>query len=150
MEHAKVSVGIMIEVPAAAIMADVLAEECDFFSIGANDLIQYTTAVDRGNNNVAYLYNACESAVLRLVSQVIQSAHHHGITVGVCGEAAAFLPLVPLFAAMGLDAFSVSPPVIPDVRKKLCKFDTRNGADMLVKVQSVRNVAEVEKLLMRV
>jgi phosphotransferase system enzyme I (PtsI) len=147
-EYAEVPVGIMIEVPAAAVMADVLAGECDFFSIGTNDLIQYTVAVDRGNNYVAYLYNVCEPAVLRHVSQVIQSAHHYGITVGMCGEAAAFLPLTPVFAAMGLDAFSVSPPVIPDVRERLCKFDTKKRTDLLAKVQAARNVAEVKELLM--
>jgi phosphotransferase system enzyme I (PtsI) len=147
LEHKKVPVGIMIEVPAAAVMADVFAGECDFFSIGTNDLIQYTMAVDRGNSSVAYLYNMCEPAVLRLVAQVIQSAHRHGISAGMCGEAAAFLPLVPVFAAMGLDAFSVSPPLIPEVRERLCAFDTGTGQELLQKVLSGRSAMETEKLL---
>jgi phosphotransferase system enzyme I (PtsI) len=146
-EYGKVSVGIMIEVPAAAILADTFARECDFFSIGTNDLIQYTMAVDRGNNKVAYLYNMYEPAVLELISGIIKSAHNHGVTVGMCGEAAAFLPLVPVFAAMGLDAFSVSPPAIPEVRKEINKFDMHCSRELLEKISSGRSAVEIEKIL---
>lgn len=104
-----IEIGIMIEVPSAAIMSDVLAQEVDFFSIGTNDLTQYTMAADRMNSQVDNLYNNDDPAVLRLIEMTILNAHKAGIWCGMCGAAAGDPKLVPLFLKMGLDEFSMSP-----------------------------------------
>ncbi|MDO6354906.1 phosphoenolpyruvate--protein phosphotransferase [Caloramator sp. CAR-1] len=111
--------GIMIEVPSAAIISDMLAKEVDFFSIGTNDLIQYTLAVDRMNQNVSYLYEPSHPAILRLIKTVIDNAHREGIWVGMCGEMASDLSMTETLFEMGLDEFSVSPPMILNLKKKL-------------------------------
>lgn len=111
------SIGIMIEVPSAAIISDILAKEVDFFSIGTNDLMQYTLAVDRMNERVSYLYNFNDLAVLRLIKLVIENAHKAGIHVGMCGEMAGREDLIPLLVGMGLDEFSVNPSSILKIRK---------------------------------
>ncbi|GAA0724511.1 phosphoenolpyruvate--protein phosphotransferase [Clostridium malenominatum] len=110
-------VGIMIEVPSAAIISDILAKEVDFFSIGTNDLMQYTLAVDRTNEKISYLYDFNDLAVLRLIKLVIENAHKAGIPVGMCGEMASREELIPLLIGMGLDEFSVSPSSILKIRK---------------------------------
>lgn len=104
----KIEVGIMIEIPAAAVMSDLFAKEVDFFSIGTNDLIQYTTAVDRGNRKISYLYNEFHPALLRLIKTVIDNGHREGIWVGMCGEVAGSPQLIPVLVGMGLDEFSMS------------------------------------------
>ena len=104
--------GTMIETPAAMLMADVLAKYCDFFSIGTNDLIQYLMAADRGNPNVAYLYQACDPAVLRALRSVIQAGVQAGIPVGLCGEMASDALLIPVLLGFGLERFSVNPSAI--------------------------------------
>ena len=106
-EH--VPLGIMVETPAAVILSDKLAKEAEFFSIGTNDLIQYTTATDRQNERVQYLYTPCNLSVLRAIHAVIRNGHKAGIPVGMCGEAASDERLLPLLLAMGLDEFSVVP-----------------------------------------
>lgn len=106
-EH--VPLGIMVETPAAVILSDKLAKEAEFFSIGTNDLIQYTTATDRQNERVQYLYTPCNLSVLRAIHTVIRNGHKAGIPVGMCGEAASDERLLPLLLAMGLDEFSVVP-----------------------------------------
>lgn len=115
--------GIMIEIPSAAICADLLAPEVDFFSIGTNDLIQYTIAVDRMNQDISELYTPYHPAVLRLINNVIQAGHASNIWVGMCGEAAGNPKMIPVLLAMGLDEFSMNPSKILKARELLSKLD---------------------------
>lgn len=117
--YGKVEQGIMIETPAAAIMSDVLAKEVDFFSIGTNDLTQYTLAIDRQNSKLDHFYNPHHEAVMRLIEFVVKNAHEAGIWAGVCGELGADIELTERFLEMGLDELSVSPKCILSVRKAI-------------------------------
>ncbi|RHW47417.1 phosphoenolpyruvate--protein phosphotransferase [Bombilactobacillus bombi] len=121
---ANVQVGIMMEVPAAAILADQFAKEVDFFSIGTNDLIQYTMAADRGNDRVSYLYQPYNPSILRLIKYVIDSAHKEGKWVGMCGEAAGDPVMTPLLMGMGLDEYSMSATSILKVRSLMKHLNT--------------------------
>ena len=120
-----IEVGVMMETPAACMMADVLAKEAAFFSIGTNDLTGYTMAVDRGNAKVAYLYSTYNPAVLRAIKRIIECGKKEGIMVGMCGEAAADSKLIPLLLAFGLDEFSVSATSVLKTRKTIsdCTMD---------------------------
>ena len=142
----KIPVGIMIEIPSAAMMADVLARNCDFFSIGTNDLIQYTCAVDRMNEKIHDLYNSYHPGVLRLVSKVIQDAHSAGIWAGMCGEVAGELPLVPVLLGMGLDEFSMSPNSILKVRRLIHSLSYAETQALAQKVLQCSTSQEVEEL----
>ena len=113
----QVSIGAMIEVPAAALCAERLAQAADYFSIGTNDLTQYCMAVDRGNAAVANLYQPAHAAVLSLIDNTVKAAHAMGIKVGVCGEAAADEKIVPLLVRLGVDSLSVSPAAVPEVKE---------------------------------
>ncbi len=121
----QVDVGIMIETPAAAIISDRLAKEVDFFSIGTNDLTQYTLACDRQNNNLGRFFDAHHPAVLRLIKMACDNAHKEGIWCGICGELGADLELTELFLSMGLDELSVSPRSVLPLRQKVRETDVR-------------------------
>lgn len=119
----EVKVGMMVEIPSAALMADQFARMADFFSIGTNDLTQYTLAVDRGNEMISGLYSALEPGVLRLVQMTAAAAAAHGIPCGMCGEAAADVRLVPLWLGMGLTELSVSPNAVLKTRRHIASLD---------------------------
>jgi len=126
----KIQVGIMIETPSAALISDILAKESDFFSIGTNDLIQYTIAIDRTNEKVAHLYSHFNPSVLRLIGLVVENAHKQGIFVGICGEMGGDPKLTPVLAGLGIDELSMSAASISKVKKVICNI-TQNGANQL-------------------
>ncbi len=121
---ADLPLGIMIETPAAAIIADLLASEVDFFSVGTNDLTQYTLAVDRQNELVSHLYSTAHTALLRMIKYVADAAHKAGKWVGICGEAARDASLIPFFLAIGIDELSISPTYILPLRRSIAEIDT--------------------------
>ena len=123
-------VGAMIEVPSAALLSSQLAKEVDFFSVGTNDLVQYTLAVDRINENVSDLYQPANPAVIKLLDQTVRSGHDEGIWVGVCGEMASDLLLTPLLLGLGFDEFSVGSPRVPAVKFALRKLNYRECKEM--------------------
>ena len=138
-----IEVGCMTETAASAAIADLLAKEADFFSIGTNDLTGYTMAVDRGNAKVAYLYSAFQPAVLRSIRQIISAAKEAGIPVGMCGEAAADPLMIPLLMSFGLDEYSVNPVLVLTSRCIISKW-TKAEADALAdKVMAMDNVEDI-------
>jgi len=138
-----VPLGIMVETPAAAVLAPLLAKECDFFSIGTNDLVQYTLAVDRGNARVSKLYSHYHPAVLRLIDGVIRAAHNNGIWAGMCGEMAGEPGAAMLLTAMGIDELSMSAASIPKVKSVIRRID-KPGAERLL--QQVFEMDDAEKI----
>ena len=144
---ADVEIGMMIEVPAAAVMSDLFAKEVDFFSIGTNDLIQYTIAVDRMNEKISHLYEPFHPAVLRLIKTVIDNGHKAGIWVGMCGEMAADARLIPLLVGMGLDEFSMSSPSIPKARKIVSGVEFAKMGQMAEAVLQMGSADEIKSFL---
>jgi phosphoenolpyruvate-protein phosphotransferase len=140
----QVQVGIMVEVPSAALLADRLAPEVDFLSIGTNDLTQYTLAIDRTNPQLAYLASAFSPAVLRLIHTVIHEAHKVGKWVGVCGELAGDPLAIPILLGLGLDEFSMSPEAIPRAKQILRELDSQDCAPISQKVLEFASAAEVK------
>ncbi len=145
--NANVPLGIMIEIPAAAICSDLLAKEVDFFSIGTNDLIQYTVAVDRMNESIADLYTAYHPAVLRLIKMTIENGHKAGIWVGMCGSVAGDLDLMPLLLGMGLDEFSMSPAAILKARKRAANVNSIEVKEEIDSILSLPTASDIEKEL---
>lgn len=143
----KVSLGIMIEVPSAVIMADALAKEVDFFSIGTNDLIQYSLAIDRVNEHVSYLYNPFHPAILRLILHTIRAAARAGIEVSICGEMAGDPLSIALLVGMGLHAMSMNPVSIPRVKKILRSITKKEATKILKHLMTLTTSEEVEKYL---
>ena len=142
-----IEIGMMIEIPSTAVMADIFAKEVDFFSIGTNDLIQYTLAVDRNNSKIADLYTAFHPAVLRLIKQVITAANDKGIWVSICGEAAANHLLLPVFVAMGITELSMSSGYILETKKQIRKLDRTNLDYHLDKIMQMGLASEIEDYL---
>lgn len=142
-----IQVGSMIETPAASLIADLLAKEADFFSIGTNDLTQYTMAVDRGNAKVAYLYSSYNPAVLRSMKNIIEAANAAGIMVGMCGEAAADPLLIPLLISFGLGEFSVSATSVLATRGTIAKWSKAEADELAAKALSLATETEVAELL---
>ena len=142
-----IQVGIMVETPAASLMADAFAKEADFFSIGTNDLTGYTMAVDRGNPDVAYLYSTYNPAVLRSIERVIKAGKAEGTMVGMCGEAAADPLLTPLLLSFGLDEFSVSATSILATRKTISLWTMEEANAVAEKAMSLVTEAEVKEYL---
>ena len=139
-----IEVGMMLEIPSSAVMADVFAKEVDFFSIGSNDLIQYLFAADRGNSRVAYLYQELHPAVLRLVKKVIDAAHAEGKWVSMCGEMASNPLATPLLMGMGLDEFSMNSSSILHIRSLINQLNTRKLQPLIHKALNAATADEVE------
>lgn len=140
----EIQVGIMVETAAASLMADVFAKEVDFFSIGTNDLTQYTMAVDRGNEKVSYLYSTFNPAVLRSIRHIIECGRKEGIMVGMCGEAASDPLMIPLLLAFGLDEFSMSAPAILKARKIITRYSVEELKEVADKAMSLATADEIE------
>jgi phosphotransferase system enzyme I (PtsI) len=142
----QIPVGAMIEIPSAALTADVLAEQVDFFCIGTNDLIQYTLAVDRVNDNVIHLYQPTHPSVLRLIQLTIDAAHRHGIWVGVCGEMAADPMLAMLLLGMGIDELSMAPVAVPAVKDVIRKTPLAEARTLAGSALAAATAGEVQQL----
>lgn len=142
-----IEIGVMIETPAGAMVADILAEEADFFSIGTNDLTGYTMAVDRGNPDVAYLYSPFQPAVLRMIKKTIEEGNKKGIPVGMCGEAAADPLLIPLLISFGLDEFSVSATSVLKTRKIISLWSKKEADEVAKKAMALKTEKEVTEYL---
>lgn len=140
-------VGVMIEIPAAALIADQLAREVDFFSIGSNDLIQYTIGVDRMNETIAHLYQPLHPGVLRLIAMVIDAAHRHGRWVGMCGEMAGDISCIPVLLGLGLDEFSMSAGSIPVVKKRIQSVSAEACRSCANQCLTAGNAAEVKRIV---
>ncbi|OGO77549.1 MAG: phosphoenolpyruvate--protein phosphotransferase [Clostridiales bacterium GWB2_37_7] len=140
-------IGIMIETPAAAMIADSMASEVDFFSIGTNDLIQYTLACDRMNPKISYLYSQFNPSVLRLIKHIIDTGHEYGIKVGMCGEAAGDIRLIPLFVGMGLDEFSMNASGLLEAKKVVTQISRLEMSKVVPEVLKLKTAQEVETYL---
>ena len=142
-----IEVGIMIEIPSSAVMADEFAKECDFFSIGTNDLIQYTIAVERGNEKLANLYSHFNPAVIRLIKSAIDGAHKNGILCGMCGEAAGDVKFIPLLVGLGLDEFSMNANKILKARKLITDLSFEECKELANKVLELESTEGVKRIL---
>lgn len=139
-----IKLGIMVEIPSTAIMAEKFAKECDFFSIGTNDLIQYTVAVERGNEKIANLYSKYHPAVIKLIKCTIDGAHKEGIFCGMCGEVAGDSTFIPLLIGMGLDEFSMNSNKILKTRKMITQLDKKECEQLVQEVINMISSQEVK------
>jgi phosphoenolpyruvate-protein phosphotransferase (PTS system enzyme I) len=145
-----VPVGIMVETPAAAMLVDVLAEASDFFSLGTNDLTQYTMAVDRGNAKVSGLFQPLHPAVLRLIKQTIDTGHAKGKWVGMCGELAGMTKAIPILLGLGLDEFSMNPRAIPEAKHLIGKLTDEKAREIASQAMSFGTAAEIENYMKQI
>jgi phosphotransferase system enzyme I (PtsI) len=149
----KLDVGVMIEVPSAALTSDILAKHVDFFSVGSNDLIQYTLAIDRGNEKVAGLYQPAHPAILRLLQTVVEAAHRHNIWVGVCGEMASDVILTPALVGLGVDELSAGAASIPRIKRAVQTLNYEEARQLVSRCvlndSAEQNQAELEQMARR-
>ncbi len=145
----EIPVGIMIEVPSAALTADALAKKADFFSIGTNDLIQYTMAVDRGNEQVAYLYEPFHPGLLRLIRMTIESGHAEGIPVAMCGEMAGDPRATVVLLGLGLDQFSMSAVGVPEVKRIIRSTSLAEAEELAGSIMEMRSAVEIDSFVRR-
>ena len=142
-------IGVMVETPSAALMASEIADEVDFLSIGTNDLIQYTLAVDRINEHVSYLFNPFHPAVLRLIKRTVEMADEKGVPVGVCGEMAGELPCVPILIGMGIDELSMNVHAIPKVKKLLNCITEKGSIEIAENAIKLKTATETKEYVIR-
>lgn len=142
-----IEVGMMVEIPSSAVMANIFAREVDFFSIGTNDLIQYTLAADRMNERVSYLYQPYNPAILRLIKNVIDAAHKHGRWVGMCGEMAGDEVAIPILLGLGLDEFSMSAASILKARSQILKLSKSELEKAVQQILNMETTSEVESFV---
>ena len=148
----QMEVGVMIEIPSAVMVADSLARRVKFFSIGTNDLIQYTLAVDRMNEKIAHLYEPTHPAILKLIKMTVDAAHRHGAWVGVCGEMAGEPALVPLLLGLGVDELSAAPGQVPQIKfliRRLKMADAAQLAEFALGCESGAEILERTTALAR-
>lgn len=143
----KIKVGIMIEIPSAALEADSLAKHCDFFSIGTNDLIQYTLAVDRTNEKIAHLYQSFHPSILKLIKKTIEDGHRNNIWVGMCGEMAADPRATALLIGLGIDELSTPPLAIPQIKKIIRSIEFEEARNLAEEVMKLNDSKEIERFL---
>jgi phosphotransferase system enzyme I (PtsI) len=136
-------VGAMIEIPSAAIAADILAREVDFFSIGTNDLIQYSIAVDRLNEHIAHLYEPTHPAIIRLIRMTVDAAHAHNLWVGVCGEMGGDIVLTPLLLGLGVDELSTGAALVPRVKRAVQALDIAACLKLIDEIKSLDSAAAI-------
>ncbi len=139
-------VGTMIEVPSAAMTADLLAKECNFFSIGTNDLIQYALAVDRVNEKIAHLYEPTHPAIIRLIQRIVEAAHQANIRVSICGEMAGDVGLAPLLIGLGVDELSTSPNMVPQLKKVLRSISLAQVREIANQAVGLTSSEEIRRL----
>ena len=142
-----IETGIMIEVPSAVIMADAMAKEVDFFSIGTNDLIQYSLAIDRGNKQVAYLYNPLHPAIITMIKHTADAAKNNGIKIFMCGEMAGELIHIPILLGLGLDELSMNPQSIPTVKSMIRSLDIEDSKMFINKILKQNTASDIMKLV---
>jgi len=145
----QIPIGIMIEIPSAVAMADLLAREVDFFSIGTNDLIQYTLAIDRVNEHVAHMYQPLHPAILRLIRQTVEAGHRAGIPVAMCGEMAGEPLYIPILLGLGLDELSMNPMSIPRVKQIIRMASYAESKEFLNKVFSLNTTEEINRYVLQ-
>ncbi|QJC32655.1 phosphoenolpyruvate-protein phosphotransferase PtsI [Enterobacteriaceae endosymbiont of Donacia dentata] len=143
-----IPIGIMIETPASAIIANHLIKEIDFFSIGTNDLVQYTLAVDRGNDLISHLYNPMHPAIFYLIKKVIDASHSEGKWTGMCGELAGDEYFIPVLLGMGLNEFSMSAISIPKIKNIICKIEMKQAIELANNILLQSNIKNINNLLL--
>ncbi len=141
----KIKIGAMIEVPAAAVIADILAKEVDFFSIGTNDLIQYSLAVDRVNEKIAYLYQPTNPAIIRLIKNIIDAGHKEGIPVAMCGEMSGEALYTMLLIGLGIDELSLSPLILPEIKKVIRSISKEHSKKFVEEILTYSSAEEIDK-----